>query len=80
MAATKAPRTVLRYSLAEAAKALSLGYTHFRQLVMAGKFTAVRDNPAHPKARIYVPADEVEAMAVGGLDGLQAFRERKGRK
>jgi hypothetical protein len=77
---TAARRPALRYKLREAAEVLGLGYTHFRGLaVEQGEFTVVRDHPT-AKARIYIPADEVEAFAVGGIAGLRQFRSKKNRK
>jgi hypothetical protein len=74
-------RPALRYKLREAAEVLGLGYTHFRELAVdRGEFTVVRDEPKFPKARIFIPADEIEAFAVGGIAGLREFRAKKGRK
>jgi hypothetical protein len=78
MATTQTP---LRYPVKEAVELLRVGMSTFRRLLKEKEFTVIRDRPDAGKGSpAFVPADEIEVFALGGLEALREYRAKKKRR
>jgi hypothetical protein len=70
----------VRLSILSAARRLDLHPETVRRLERRGLFTSIRPTGRRgPNQRVFLPADEVDILAIDGEAALLAYRIKKGR-